>query len=147
LLLATFAALDKKGREPITPVKIFLGMLIMAVSLLIMVAASYAGGDANRNTMSPLWLIMMYLFVSLAEILISPMGMSYVSKVAPARYQGLLFGIWFLSISIGGKLSGLLGKYYNTFHHHDYFLFLAGLMAFSAILVLLLLKRLKKYAG
>jgi POT family proton-dependent oligopeptide transporter len=90
LLLSFFSRLNKKGREPPTPVKMFFGMLIMTVSVLIMVAASYAGGDANRNDMSPLWLITMYLFVSLAEILISPMGMSYVSKVTPARYQGLL---------------------------------------------------------
>jgi len=147
LVLMVFGALNKKGKEPITPVKMFLGMAIMTVSLLIMVAASYAGGDADRNSMAPLWLIVMYLFVSLAEILISPIGMSYVSKVAPAQYQGLLFGAWFLTISMGGKLSGLLGKYYGTFSHHDYFLFLAGLLGFSTVLILLLLKRLKKYAG
>jgi len=147
VLLALFARLQRRGSEPSTPDKIFLGMLIMSLAMGVMVLASLAGGNADRNIMSPAWLIGTYFLVTVAEILISPMGQSYVSKVAPPRIQGLMMGGWFAAIAAGSYGSGLLGKYYSRFAHHQYFLILAALLAVAAILVLVSLKRLKRYAG
>ena len=147
LLLVLFSRLNARGREPSTPVKIFLGMLIMAVSMIIMVFASLAGGNRDVTIMSPGWLIGTYFFVTLAEILISPMGQSFVSKVAPPRLAGLMMGGWFAATAAGSYGSGLLGKFYSDFAHHSFFLILTGLLGVSAVLVLLFLKKLRRFAG
>lgn len=147
LLLTYFSKLNKRGKEPSTPVKIFIGMMIMGFSMLIMVWASLEGGNSDSNNIFPGWLISTYLVVTLAEILISPMGQSYVSKVAPPKIQGLMMGGWFLATSIGAYGSGLIGKYYSDFLHHEYFLILTGILAFSALLALLAMKYLKKFSN
>jgi POT family proton-dependent oligopeptide transporter len=147
LLLSLFSRMNKRGREPSTPVKIFYGMLIMSASMVAMVFASLAGGNKDMNIMSPAWLIGTYFIVTLAEILISPMGQSFVSKVAPPRLQGLMMGGWFAAIAAGSYGSGLLGKYYSDFAHHEYFLLLTGLLAVSAVLVLVFLKKLRRFSG
>jgi len=147
LLLALFGRLNRKGREPSTPVKILLGMLIMSLAMFIMVWASLAGGNRDQNIMSPGWLIGTYFIVTLAEILISPMGQSFVSKVAPPRIAGLMMGGWFAATAVGSYGSGLLGKSYSRLAHHEFFLILAALMIAAAVLVALFLKNLKRFAS
>jgi len=147
LLLALFGRLNRKGREPSTPVKILLGMLIMSLAMFIMVWASLAGGNRDQNIMSPGWLIGTYFIVTLAEILISPMGQSFVSKVAPPRIAGLMMGGWFAATAVGSYGSGLLGKSYSRLAHHEFFLILAALMIAAAVLVALFLKKLKRFAS
>ncbi len=147
LLLTLFARLNLRGREPSTPRKILLGMLIMGLAMVVMVAASLAGGNGDRNIMSPAWLIGTYFIVTLAEILISPMGQSFVSKVAPPRIQGLMMGGWFAATAAGSYGSGLLGKSYSRFAHHQFFLVLAGLLAVAAVLCLAFMKKLKRFSA
>jgi len=147
LLLLLFGRLRAGGREPSTPVKIFFGLLIMAVSMVVMVAASLAGGNRDLPIMSPAWLIGTYFFVTLAEILISPMGQSFVSKVAPPRLAGLMMGGWFAATAAGSYGSGLLGKSYSAMPHHAFFLVLTGLLGLAAAMVLLFLKKLRRFAG
>ena len=147
LLLSLFGRLNERRKEPPTPVKIFYGMLIMSLSMIVMVSASLAGGDKDANIMSPAWLISTYFFVTMAEILISPMGQSFVSKVAPPRLQGLMMGGWFAATAAGSYGSGMLGKYYSDFIHHEYYLLLTGLLAVSAVLVLVFMKRLKRFSA
>jgi POT family proton-dependent oligopeptide transporter len=147
LLLALFSRLNQRGKEPSTAAKIFYGMFIMGLSMIVMVFASLAGGDKDANLMSPAWLISTYFIVTMAEILISPMGQSFVSKVAPPRLQGLMMGGWFAATAAGSYGSGLLGKSYSDFAHHEYFLLLTGLLVFSAILVLVFMKRLKRFSA
>jgi POT family proton-dependent oligopeptide transporter len=147
LLLALFGRLHAAGREPSTPAKIFLGMLVMAGSMFIMVAASLAGGNADVPIMSPAWLIGTYFFVTVAEILISPMGQSFVSKVAPPRLAGLMMGGWFAATAAGSYGSGLLGKSYSALPHHQFFLILTGLLGLAAIMVAAFQKTLRRFAG
>ncbi|MBN2207561.1 MAG: peptide MFS transporter [Candidatus Aminicenantes bacterium] len=147
LLLALFARLRRAGREPATPVKIALGLVIMSGAMLVMVAASLAGGNRDVNIMSPAWLIGTYFIVTVAEILISPMGQSFVSKVAPARLQGLMMGGWFAATAIGSYASGYMGKHYSRFAHHEYFILLTALLAAAALLILVFMKKLRRFAG
>ena len=147
LLLALFSRLSLKGKEPSTPVKILLGMLIMSLAMIVMVFASLAGGNGDRNIMSPSWLIGTYFFVTLAEILISPMGQSFVSKVAPPRIAGLMMGGWFAATAAGSYGSGMLGKFYSRLPHDQFFLFLAVLMAMAAVLVAVSLKKLNRFSS
>jgi len=112
-----------------------------------MAVASWMGGNADTPIMSPMWLINCYLVITLAEILISPMGQSYVSKVAPPKIQGLMMGGWFASTALGSLSSGIFGSFYSRLSHDQYFLLLAGLSVFASMLVLLFMKNLKRFAN
>lgn len=112
-VMGMFAWLNKKGIEPSTPKKIGIGMIIAAFGFIIVLAASLklpspsslAGvpvGDEFR--VSPYWLISSYLVLTIAELFLSPMGLSFVSKVAPSRFQGLMQGGWLLATAVGNKL-------------------------------------------
>jgi proton-dependent oligopeptide transporter, POT family len=92
---------------------------------------------------SPWWLIIAYLVISLGELMLSPMGLALVSKVAPIRMRGLMMGGWFLATAIGNKLTAI-GKFWDIWSHSQFFLVLA-LMAFGmAVLLFLLIRPLKK---
>ena len=146
ILLTVFARLNAKGKEPQTPVKIFIGMVVMGIAMAIMIPASMMGGNADAHNMSPMWLVSTYFVVTIAEIMISPMGQSFVSKVAPPKIQGLMMGGWFAATAAGSYGSGFMGKFYSDFLHHEYFLVLAGLLAFSAVLVLISMKTLRRFS-
>ena len=114
--MAVFAWLAKNDKEPSAPRKIGLGMLVAGVGYVIMVLSSltltYDGGDAQR--VSPNWLVSTYLVLTFAELLLSPMGISFVSKVAPPKYKGVMMGCWFGATAIGNFLvmiPGLLWKH------------------------------------
>jgi POT family proton-dependent oligopeptide transporter len=146
LLVMGFGKMREAGKEPSSAMKILMGMFIAGLSMIIMVVASLAGGNRDLNIMSPLWLISSYFVVTAAEILVSPMGLSFVSKVAPQRMRGLMMGFWFSATAAGSYGSGLLGKYYSTIAHHNFFLMIAALLFFSSLLVLLFLKRLNRFS-
>lgn len=147
VMLAIFAKMRESNKEPVTPVKIFFGLILMGCSMLIMVWASLSGGDLDMNIMSPLWVIMTYLIVTLAEIMISPLGQSYVARVAPLNVQGLMMGGWFGATAVGGMSAGFIGAFYDELPHHMYYLYLALLTFAAAGMVLLIMKKLKKYAA
>ncbi len=146
IAVALFGRWRARGKEPTSAVKIFFGMMIAGFYPLVMVFASLAGGDADRNTMSPLWLVGAYFAVTLAEILVSPMGQSYVTKVAPARIKGLMIGFWFGATALGGWGAGLLGRFYDDVPHHLYYLIVTALLFVSGLLILLALRRLNRFA-
>ena len=145
-LLAFFGHLRKKGKEPATPWKIFFGLTFMGLAMLIMMVASLLGGDSDTPVMSPWWLIATYGVITIAEILISPMGQSYVAQVAPPKIQGMMFGCWFGATALGALSSGLFGKFYSDFDHHQYFFLLALISFLAAILLLVFKKQLNRYA-
>ena len=115
--LAIFGALAKRGKEPSAPRKIAYGMLVAAVGFAVMAVGSVglltpdaqaAAGDAAVFA-SPNWLISTYLVLTFAELLLSPMGISFVSKVAPPKYKGLMMGGWFVATAIGNWLVSVGG--------------------------------------
>jgi proton-dependent oligopeptide transporter, POT family len=140
-LIAFWRWLDKKGKEPSTPTKIAIGMFLTALSFYVMAVAGWAGGNTGR--ISPLWLISAYGIVSLGELMLSPMGLSLVSKVAPAHIRGLMMGGWFVATAIGNKLTAI-GVYWRVWDHSTFFLVLATMALVMAFVLLLLLKPLKK---
>jgi proton-dependent oligopeptide transporter, POT family len=145
-ILPFYRFLNKFGKEPSTAGKIFYGMVIMTLSMIIMIAASLAGGNSNSNSVTSAWLISTYVVVSLAEILISPMGLSFVSKVAPPKLQGAMMGAWFFATGLGGFISGLLSIWYDKFPHHQYFIMLTGLSCVSGLLVIAFIKKLNRFS-
>jgi proton-dependent oligopeptide transporter, POT family len=118
-LVWLWRVLRERGREPSTPDKLVLGMVITILCFGLMTLASLSGGDTGR--VSPAWLLFAYFLLSAAEICLSPMGLSLVSKVAPPRVRGLMMGVWFLTLSGGGYLAGLLGGYWQAMPHSRFF--------------------------
>ena len=110
--MAIFGSLASKGKEPSAPRKIAYGMLVAAAAFGLMMCSSFglntpdaqavAGDDATF--VSPYWLISVYLVLTFGELLLSPMGISFVSKVAPPKYKGMMMGGWFVATAIGNQL-------------------------------------------
>ncbi len=115
-------------------------------------AASPGAGDANRAAIlqnahlfrvSPFWLVFAYMVVTLGELMLSPMGLSLVSKVAPINIRGLMMGGWFVATAIGNKLTQI-GVYWDIWLQSQFFLILALMALFMAVVLAVLLKPLKK---
>ncbi len=123
VVMAAFAWMNKKGIEPSTPKKIGIGMVIASLGFVIMVVGSLklispvdlqvlndAGEVVSVNPVPdssrvmPYWLMSTYLVLTFAELFLSPMGLSFVSKVAPIRFQGVMQGGWLLATAVGNKL-------------------------------------------
>jgi dipeptide/tripeptide permease len=102
-----FAMLARRGREISTARKIFYGMVITTISILVMAFGAYLGQDGAIKT-SMMWLVVYYLIITCGELCLSPMGLSLVTKLSPKRLVGLMMGGWFLSTSIGNKLAGFI---------------------------------------
>jgi proton-dependent oligopeptide transporter, POT family len=140
-LISFWRWLAKKGLEPSTPAKIGIGMFLTAMSFYVMAIAGLVGG--NTGKVSPWWLISAYAIVSLGELLLSPMGLSLVSKVAPANMRGLMMGGWFVATAIGNKLTAI-GRYWRDWDHSTFFFILATMALFMSFVLWVLLKPLKK---
>lgn len=144
LVVALFTYLRRKGKEPSTPTKIAMGLFISAISVLFMVAAVMMSNNGASKA-SVMWLIMSYGVITIGELFLSPMGLSLVSKLSPARITSLMMGGWFVSTSIGNKLSGVLATLWDTYEDKtNYFWLNFGLLIFATVLMLLLLKWLNK---
>ncbi len=117
------------------------GMLLIGLAFYIMHFAGKMGGDDGK--VFPWWLIISYAVISLGELMVSPMGLSLVSKVAPLKVRGLMMGCWFLSTAIGNKLAAI-GVYWDVWLHSTFFAVLGSMAIGMAILLVLLLKPLKK---
>ena len=120
--LALFGSLAAKGKEPSAPRKIAYGMLVAAVAYGLMVLASIGlntpevqklAGDSG-TFVSPNWLISTYLILTFGELLLSPMGISFVSKVAPPKYKGLMMGGWFVATAVGNLLVQIGGHLWGS---------------------------------
>ena len=144
IVVGFFMLLRRKGKEPTTPTKIVLGLFISALSCLVMVGAVYAG-DNGFIKVSAIWLIASYGVITLGELMLSPMGLSLVSKLSPPRITALMMGGFFLSTSIGNKLSGVLASFWYEYDNKAYFFIVNfGLLLIATILGLSILKRLNK---
>ena len=151
MLVGFWAFLNKKGKEPSTPKKIGIGMLIIAVAYVVMIFASIGlpavhtlGNEGSDLMVSPYWLIGTFLFLTLGELCISPMGLSLVSKVSPARFRGLMMGLWFGATALGNYLVGFIGDYYENWELWQFFLLLVVTSIIASILIMLFSRRLEK---
>jgi POT family proton-dependent oligopeptide transporter len=140
IVVAFFALLRRKNREPSTPAKIAWGLFISALSTLVMVGAVYIGSNGAVKV-SPLWLVGCYGVITVGELFLSPMGLSLVSKLSPPRLTALMMGGFFLSTSIGNKLSGVLAvMWYNYDNKANFFLVNCLLLLIAAGIAFILLK-------
>jgi len=142
-----FGRLAARGRPVTTARKIFIGMILTTIALLIMAWSARVGGNGAVKV-SAMWLIVYYLVITYGELCLSPMGLSLVTKLSPKRYVGLMMGGWFLATAVGNKLSGFISGLAPT---AGMFFVLAMATLAVAIFILVLLPKLdraiKQYGG
>ena len=137
LIIGLLAWLAKRKREPSTPWKIVLGVLFSGLSMLVMAFAAMSTNIAVDKTAAA-WLISSYAVFTIGELFLSPIGLSFISKIAPPRLTALMMGGWFLITSIGGKLAGTLASSWDNFTNKTAF-FMIMFVAASAVTLLVLL--------
>lgn len=156
LVLAFFAWLAKRGKEPSSPKKIFIGMMIMTVGWIFMVipalklaspAALEAGGGVSDFLVSPYWLITLYFALTVAELFISPMGLAFVAKVSPPQYRGMMQGGWLAATAIGTLLSGLIAFPYAALELWQSYGLLLVTSLLAGIMMFAMLKKLNRITG
>lgn len=144
IVVGFFMMLRRKDKEPSTPTKIVLGLFISALSCLVMVGAVYIG-DNGASKVSPLWLFAAYGIITIGELCLSPMGLSLVSKLSPPRITALMMGGFFLSTSIGNKLSGVLASMWYSYEDKANFFWVNfALLLIATLLGVAILKPLNK---
>ncbi|MDQ1332201.1 MAG: proton-dependent oligopeptide transporter, family [Bacteroidota bacterium] len=155
-VMAAFAWLNKKGIEPSTPKKIGIGLIIAAVGFLIVLIGSIGVPSpaslqgvpvADTDRVSPYWLMSSYLILTVAELFLSPMGLSFVSKVAPSRFQGLMQGGWLLATAAGNKLLFVGTLLWDKIPLSILWLVFIVCLLLSATFIFSILRRLEKAAS
>ncbi len=140
LVIAFFAWLRRRSKEPSTATKIAFGLFISGLSALVMVGAVYASRNGGEKA-STWWLLCSYGVITLGELLLSPMGLSIVSKLSPVRITSLMMGGWFVSTSIGNKLSGVLATMWDNYDHKANYFWLNFILLMGAAAVCFLMLR------
>lgn len=146
--VAIFAWLAKKKKEPSAPRKIGYGMIVAAAAFIFLAVMSIGLGTAPEKgqastLVSPNVLILTYLFLTFAELLLSPMGISFVSKVAPPKYKGLMMGCWFGATAIGNYLVAIPALMWNAVPVELIWSILAGICLVSAGFIFAIMKKLE----
>ncbi len=151
LIVSFFGFLRKRNAEPSSPKKIGIGMILTAIGFTVMILAARnlpspgeLDGGVSDILVSPYWLISTYLILTIAELFLSPIGISFVSQVAPPQYKGLMQGAWFGATAIGNLLAGLIGPFWEKWELWQFFLLLVSLCILSAIFIFSVLKRLER---
>ncbi|PIS30699.1 MAG: MFS transporter [Candidatus Marinimicrobia bacterium CG08_land_8_20_14_0_20_45_22] len=162
VVMGLFSWLNKKGKEPSTPRKISYGMVIAALGFLVLLIGSLnlvsphelklideTGAikfsqvpDSSR--IMPYWLISSYLILTIAELFLSPMGLSFVSKVAPDRFQGLMQGGWLLATAVGNKLLFVGSTFWGVLELWQLWSIFVISCLFSAVFIFSIMKRLER---
>ncbi len=162
-VMAVFAYLNSKGMEPSTPKKIGIGMVIAALGFVVMVIGSIALVSPNElqvlndagevikvnpvpdsSRVMPYWLMSSYLILTFAELFLSPMGLSFVSKVAPTRFQGVMQGGWLLATAVGNKLLFIGSFFWEKIALWQLWIIFVVTCLLSAAFIFSILKRLER---
>ena len=153
MVMGVFAWLNKIGKEPSTPRKIGIGMIIAAIGFLVVLVGSLSllsphdlNGQAvpDSSRVNPYWLISSYLVLTIAELFLSPMGLSFVSKVAPQRFQGLMQGGWLLATAVGNKLLFVGSFFWGKLDLWQLWLIFIVCCLISASFIFSIMKRLER---
>lgn len=153
LVIGFFAWLNRKGKEPSAPRKIGFGMLLTAAAFSILIVGSLGlasprtlGGQVAPAGMlvSPYWLISTYLILTIAELFLSPIGISFVSRVAPPKFKGMAQGGWFTATALGNYLLSVIGGLWLKVPLWALWLILVGCALLSATFIFSVMKRLER---
>lgn len=153
VVIAIFSFLNRKGKEPSAPRKIGIGMIITAFGFAMLSFGSLSlaspkelGGQVAPTNMlvSPYWLISTYFILTIAELFLSPMGILFVSRVAPPKYKGLMQGFWFAATATGNYLLSIIGILWMKVSLSTLWIILACCCLISATFIFSIMKRLER---
>ncbi|HEX7458095.1 MAG TPA: peptide MFS transporter, partial [Ginsengibacter sp.] len=145
IIVILFSYLRRRNKEPSTAAKFGMALFISGLSALVMVFAVMSVPSVYLEKTSPYWLWGTYFVFTISELLLSPIGLSLVSKLAPARLTALMMGGWFLSTSIGGKIAGVMTSFWDDFTDKKMFFLILVISAFiGGILIFSRLKSLNR---
>lgn len=158
VIVGFFGYLNRKGKEPSSSKKIGIGMLITALGFLVLVFGSISllgyspkelGGlvAPHDRLVSPYWLISTYFILTCAELFLSPMGISFVSKVSPPQYKGVMQGAWLAAAGVGSYLVGVIGLFWTFVPLWALWSILVVCCLISATFILSVNKRLERATG
>ncbi len=142
LFVMLWAWLMRRRMEPSTPVKMLMGLGLLAVAFSVLGTAGLLGGDTGRVTST--WLITTNLIMAFGEIALSPIGMSLVNRLSPPRARGLLMGGWFASLATGGYLAGQIGVFWERVPHHQFFFGVAAVLIIFGVPLSLMTPQIKR---
>ncbi len=145
LINMVWMAQARRGKEPSSVTKMAVGCVILGLSFIVLILA--VQGIHGGQKASMLWLVFGVGTLTLGEIYLSPVGLSLVTKVAPARMVSMLMGMWFLSSFFGNYLSGYLGTYYSTWSNERFFFILTVLGVGAGIAIFAINKPLRRIMG
>jgi len=134
LIVALWAWQAKRNSEPSTVVKMSIGCFCASVANLIMLGAVWqAAGGPNASW---LWLVAYFVVITIGELYLSPIGLSLVSKIAPARMVSMLMGLWLATNFAGNLLAGWLGSFWSSMDKSMFFLMIAGIAMIAGAAIL-----------
>jgi POT family proton-dependent oligopeptide transporter len=131
-----------KGKVSTSLFKMIVGLIIMGTGFFFMTAASMEFESTGASAMY--WLVLAYLFHTIGELCISPVALSYITKLAPVKYASLMMGVYFAMTGFGNKLAGLLGEASENLGEFAIFTGIAGFCILFGIIVMLFRKQLEK---
>lgn len=148
-LASSFSRMWEKVWNPSGPVKFAMGLALVSLGFIVLsIGASSIPQGAETAAVSMIWLILAYFFHTTGELCLSPVGLSYVSKLSPKRLAGLLFGLWFTASAIANFIAGMTGSYIDkisqTYSMSIFFLIIAAVPMFAAVVLLIINPKLKK---
>ena len=142
LLMAGMSWLHRRSKEPSALAKMVWGYVATAGGFVVLAFAGLKGGDAGR--VSPAWLTGCYLLLSVAELLLSPLGLSLVTRIAPPHRTAQAVGMWFAAAALGNTLAGIIGLAWGRWPHHRYFALLALSSVGAAVLLISKRRRIER---
>jgi len=148
ILLAPFFSkmwlgLGESGKEPTSPMKFVMGLGLLAVGFVVMIAA--AAAYQQHGPVSVMWLVGAYFFHTLGELCLSPVGLSMVTKLAPAQFGSLMMGVWLLSSFAANFVGGYFAGNYDAINHVNFYMIPTATGLGAALLLLLITPKLKKW--
>jgi POT family proton-dependent oligopeptide transporter len=138
-------SLARHGKEPSTPIKFALGLILVGAGFAVLIVAAQL--SANGVKVSPMWLTVTYLLHTFGELCLSPVGLSAMTKLAPARIAGLMMGVWFLATSVGNFIAGRLAGFYEAMPLPALFTNIALFGIVAGLLLLPLAPTMKRLMG
>ncbi len=133
--------------EPSVSGKFALGLMFMGLSFLVLVPAGAIAQAGESTRVSPWWLIAAYGISELGELCLSPVGLSAVTKLSPARIVGLMMGVWFLSNAFGNKLAGWAAGFFSTMPLETLFGVVAAILLGASVVMFALIIPMRRLMG
>jgi POT family proton-dependent oligopeptide transporter len=145
VLTSLWAWQSTRNQEPTSLTKMAMGCVMLGLGFVVMIVATTGiAPDARRSIM---WLVGSTAIYTFGELYLSPIGLSFVTKVAPARIVSMMMGVWFLANFIGNYMTGYLGTFYEKVSHQQFFTMLLGIGVAAGLVLFVISRPLEKIVG